>query len=281
MNIAISGSNGYLGKRIRNSLAKEGYKTIGLCRNPRHKDDLKFALNGDLINDQIFKKNKVDAFIHCAWDLGNLNENQSHKINVIGSKKILDEAVKSGVKKIIFISSMSAYENCESIYGRHKLEIENYYLKKNASIIRPGLIWGNKKKGGMYKKLDDASKLPFIIPVIFSRKQYLYMIHEEDLIQFIKNEVRNKKNSASINSIANPKPFTLKEVIKICQIRNKKKALLVLMPWQIVWITLKMAELLKIHVPFKSDSLIGLTKSNPNPHFSAYAKNCRAFINKK
>ena len=59
MNIAISGSNGYLGKRIRNSLIKEGYKTIGLCRNPRHKDDFKFALNGDLINDQIFKKNKV------------------------------------------------------------------------------------------------------------------------------------------------------------------------------------------------------------------------------
>jgi nucleoside-diphosphate-sugar epimerase len=28
MNIAISGSNGYLGKRIRNSLIKEGYKRL-------------------------------------------------------------------------------------------------------------------------------------------------------------------------------------------------------------------------------------------------------------
>lgn len=277
MNIAISGSNGYLGKRIRNSLIKEGYKTIGLCRNPRHKDDFKFALNGDLINDQIFKKNKVDAFIHCAWDLGNLNENQSYKINVIGSKKILDEAVKSGVKKIIFISSMSAYENCESIYGKHKLEIENYYLKENASIIRPGLIWGNKKNGGMYKKLDDASKLPILNPVISSRKQRLFLIHEEDLIRFIKKELKTKKNRSSISTIANPKPFTLKEIMHICQVKNGKKALLIPIPWQIVWLILKIAEAIRIPAPFKSDSLIGLVKHNPNPIFSRFVKHCRAF----
>jgi nucleoside-diphosphate-sugar epimerase len=277
MNIAISGSNGYLGKKIRNSLIIEGYKVIGLCRNPKNKNDFKFMLDDNLINHQFFKKNKIDVFIHCAWDLGIPNEDQSYKVNVIGSKKILDEAMKGGVKKNIFISSMSAYEKCESIYGKHKLEIENYYLEKNAPIIRPGVIWGDKKNGGMYKKLDDASKLSFLIPVIASENQHLYMTYEEDLIHFIKNLVKTKKNSASINTIANPKPFTLKEIIKICQIKNKKKAHLVSIPWQIIWIALKIAELFKIPAPFKSDSLIGLIKLNPKPNFSKFAKHCRTF----
>jgi len=277
MNIAISGSNGYLGKKIRNSLIIEGYKVIGLCRNPKNKNDFKFALDGNLINHQFFKKNKIDVFIHCAWDLANLKEDQSYKINVIGSKKIIDEAIKGGVKKNIFISSMSAYKGCRSIYGKHKLEIENYYLKKNARIIRPGLIWGDKKNGGMYKKLDDASKLPFLIPVIASRNQHIYLTYEGDMVQFIKNIVKTRKNSASINTIANQKPFTLKDIIKICQIKNKKKALLLSIPWQIVWIALKMAELFKIPAPFKSDSLIGLVKLNPKPDFSKLVKNYKVF----
>lgn len=277
MNIAISGSNGYLGKKIKNSLKNDGFKTFGLCRKPKNKDDFKFILNGNSISRQVFKKNKIQAFIHCAWDLRNLSEDQSYKINVIGSKKILDEAIKGGAKKIIFISSMSAFEGCKSIYGKQKLEVENYYLKKNASIIRPGLIWGSKKKGGIYEKLNSISKLPFFIPVIFSKIQHLYLIHEEDLIEFIKKEMRTQKDRSSTNTIANPKALTIKEIIKICQLKNKKKALLISIPWQIIWLGLKIAEGLKLQVPFKSDSLIGLIKSNPNPFFSDYAKKCRSF----
>jgi nucleoside-diphosphate-sugar epimerase len=277
MNIAISGSNGYLGKKIRNSLKNDGFKTIGLCRKPKNKDDFKFELDGNSINHQIFKKNKVDTFIHCAWDMGNPNEDQSYKINVIGSKKILDEAIKNGVQKIIFISSMSAYGGCKSVYGKQKLEVESYYQKRNASIIRPGLIWGDQTNGGLYKKLNNISKLPFLIPVIFSKKQYLYLLHEDDLIKFIKKQIKNKKNNFSINTIANSNALKLKEIINICQIKNGNKAFLIPIPWQIIWIMIKMAELLKISVPFKSDGLISLLKSNPNPVFSKFAKHCRAF----
>jgi nucleoside-diphosphate-sugar epimerase len=277
MNVAISGSNGYLGKKIRNSLKNDGYKTIGLCRKPKNKDDFKFVLDGNSVNHQIFKKNKIETFIHCAWDMGNPNEDQSYKINVIGSKKILDEAIKDGVKKIIFISSMSAYENCKSVYGKQKLEVESYYQKRNASIIRPGLIWGDQKNGGLYKKLNNISKLPFLIPVIFSKKQHLYLLHEDDLIKFIKKKIKTKKINFSINTIANSNALTLKEIINICQIKNGNKAFLILIPWQIIWIIVKIAELLKISVPFKSDSIISLVNSNPNPVFSKHTKRCKAF----
>ena len=277
MNIAISGSNGYLGKRIRNSLIKESYKTIGLCRNPKNKNDFKIVLDGNLITHQTFKKNNIHAFIHCAWDLSTRSEYNSYKVNVIGSKNIIDEAIKGGVKKIIFISSMSAFEGCKSIYGKQKLEVENYYQKKNASIIRPGLIWGSKANGGIYEKLNNIYKLSFTIPIIFSKKQHIYRVHEEDLIEFIKKELKTKKNRSSINTIANPKAFTLKEVIKICQLKNRKKALLISIPWQFIWFGLKIVEGLKLPAPFKSDSLIGLINSNPRPYFSESIKYCRIF----
>jgi len=270
MNIAISGASGYLGQRIKNELLLKNFNVISLCRNAENKNELNFHLGKGSIDSTEFKKNKIEVLVHCAWDMSNLSEKESHKTNVVGSKKLLDEAIKGGVKKIIFISSMSAFIGCKSIYGKNKVIVENYFLRKGATIIRPGLIWGEANLGGMFNKLNNITKMFPICPVI--SKTYIFMIHETDLIKFLTTKIQKRNFGNKVYTLAFPKAISFKDVVIECSKINKRRIILIPTPWQIFYVTLKLIETLNIPFPIKTDNLIGLIKTNSNPNIIKNAK---------
>ena len=277
MNIAISGASGYLGQRIKNELLLKNFNVISLCRNAKNKNELNFYLGKESIDSIEFKKNKIEVLIHCAWDMSNLSEKESHKTNVVGSRKLLDEALKGGVKKIIFISSMSAFIGCKSTYGKNKMIVENYFLRKGATIIRPGLIWGEGDLGGMFNKLNNIAKMFPICPVI--SKTYIFMIHETDLIKFLITKIQKRTFANKVYTLAFPKAISFNDVVIECSKINKRRIILIPMPWQIFYVTLKLIETLNIPFPIKTDNLMGLIKTNPIPNIIKNAKkNFRPFV---
>ena len=89
-------------------------------------------------------------------------------MNVEGSRKILEAAREAKTPKIIFISSISAFDGCRSLYGRAKLEIEKIALDCGALVIRPGLVYG-EGAGGMFGKLVAQMKKSSVIPLDWRR----------------------------------------------------------------------------------------------------------------
>src|SRR5882672_1185057 len=119
---AITGSNGYVGGCVRNYFTTRGWEILELARQPKSNSRaIKFRL-GDDISPQL--PSGVTAFVHCAYDFKPLRWNEIVAVNVDGSRKVLKAARAAKIPKIIFISSISAFDGCRSLYGKAKLEIE-------------------------------------------------------------------------------------------------------------------------------------------------------------
>jgi nucleoside-diphosphate-sugar epimerase len=201
-------------------------------------------------------------------------------VNVEGSRKILEAMRAAKVPKIIFISSISAFDGCRSLYGNAKLEIEKIALTNGALVIRPGLVYGSGP-GGMFGKLTAQVRNSFVIPMIGGGSQIQFLVHNEDLCAFMEKFAAEKIQMAPrILTAANEQPWPFKKLLLEIARAFGKKPKFIPLPWRLVWAGLKTAELCGLKLNFRSDSLVSLMNQNPSPDFSANAKSglvCRPF----
>ena len=265
---AITGSNGYVGGCLKNYFAGRGWEILELTRQPKpNSRAIKFQL-GEEIPPSAFEN--IGALVHCAYDFQPLRWDEIVAVNVEGSRKIWGAACAAKIPKIIFISSISAFDGCRSLYGKAKLEIEKIALANGALVIRPGLVYGNDS-GGMFGKLS-AQVRKSIVFMIGDGSQIQFLIHNEDLCAFIERFASGEIIiSPQILTAANEQPWTFKKLLlEIARALNKNHRFFPL-PWRLVWAGLKTAELCGLRLNFRSDSLLSLMNQNPSPDFSANA----------
>ncbi len=275
---AITGSNGYVGSCIKKFFAGRGWEILELTRQPKpNSRAVKFQLGGEISPQSLAG---VNALVHCAYDFKPLRRDEIRAVNVEGSRKILEAARAAGVGKIICISSIAAYDGCRSLYGKAKLEIEKIALDNGALAIRSGLVYGSEP-GGMFGKLAAQVRKSSVIPMIGDGSQIQFLVHNEDLCAFAeKFAAGNIEIAPQILTAANGQPWPFKKLLlEIARALDKKPKFFPL-PWRLVWLGLKSAEICGLKLDFRSDSLVSLMNQNPKPDFSANSKiglDCRPF----
>lgn len=275
---AITGSNGYVGGCIKRTFAARDWEIFELTRRPRaNSRAIQFQL-GDDVSPQLLAG--VAALVHCAYDFGPLRWEEIAAVNVEGSRKILEAARAAGVGKMVFISSISAFDGCRSLYGRAKLEVEKIALANGALVVRPGLVYG-RNAGGMFGRLAQNIRKSALVPLIGGNAQIQYLVHDEDLSAFIEKYASGEiETGPQILTAASERPWTFKQMILEIARASGRKPKFIPLPWRLVWLGLKSAERCGLRLAFRSDSLIGLVYGNRNPDFSANARVglvCRPF----
>jgi nucleoside-diphosphate-sugar epimerase len=275
---AITGSNGYVGGCVKNYFAAHGWEIMELARQPKPGTrGIKFQLGGEISPASLAG---VSVLVHCAYDFKPLRWDEIRAVNVVGTGKLFQAARVAGVGKIIFISSISAYDGCRSLYGKAKLEIEKLALAHGALVIRPGLVYGSGP-GGMFGKLTAQVRQSSVIPMIGDGSQIQFLVHDEDLSSFIERYAKGEiKIVLRILTAANEQSWTFKQLLLEIAHALGKKPRFIPLPWRFVWAGLKAAELCGIKLNFRSDSLVSLMHQNPKPDFLENSKAglvCRPF----
>jgi len=116
MKIAITGTNGHVGNNLCRKLLKKGYAVRGLVYNDNTSiKDLEIeTVRGDILDpsslDKLFEG--VDVAIHLAAIISiEKNETELFKVNVDGTRNVVDACKKAGVKKLIHFSTIHAIEH--------------------------------------------------------------------------------------------------------------------------------------------------------------------------
>lgn len=266
---AITGANGYVGGCVKKFFAARDWEIFELSRRPKPgARSFQFQLGDDLSPELL---SGVDAFVHCAYDFTPLRWEEIAAVNVEGSRKVLEAARAANVPKIVFVSSISAYDGCRSLYGKAKLEIEKIALANGALVIRPGLVHGGVA-GGMFGRLADKLRKSAVVPLMGGGKQIQFLVHSDDLCAFIEKFAAGTiEIPPRILTAANERPWPFKALItEIARAQGKKPAFIPV-PWRLVWLALKFAEGCGLRPNFRSDSLVSLIYQNPAPDFSANA----------
>lgn len=258
---AVTGANGYLGSILSSRIKDLNIEVIPLTRGGKDPFNLKDGLEA-----KYFSSNNINCLIHCAWDFNIADDDEYQLTNLGGTVKLFNAAKEAGVEKMIFISSMSAFENCRSRYGITKRNAEIFLMSMGVIVVRPGLVYGDKLRGmlGTFSRLAKTSP---IIPVVGDGKYIQYATHEDDLANLVKEIIlldRTVKDCLIV--AASSKGRSLREIFNGLA-GSSRSLIFIPVPWRFIWLFLKITEKINLNLPLKSDSLIGLVFSDERPNF--------------
>lgn len=265
---AITGYNGFVGTAVGLALADRGWTIRGLVRNPNtliakglsaYPFELGMPLAPGLLDG-------VDTLIHCAHDFSSPRWVDNRSCNILGSEALFDVAHRTGVKRLIFISSMAAFEGCKSIYGRAKLAVEEAVTARGGISVRPGFIF-SENSGGLAATVERAARALPILPMLGSGDYPLYACHINDLCAALVKLVEDDMILTPVLTAASDRPISLRGVALRAR-RDAKPPIIVPTPWLMAYLGLRLLEAFGLRPGLRSDSVVSLVNANKAPDFS-------------
>jgi len=219
-NILLTGGSGFLGSAMLSDVFFADTITVGRNKPKGSNNFIKMALNKDC--DFSFVMSGIDVVVHTAARAHVMNEKlkdpakEYFEINTLVTLNLARQAIKSGVKRFIFISTIKVLGESTSLnkpfnitdefnpfdsYAKSKTEAEKGLKKltKNSDmelvIIRPPLVYGKGVKGNFSTLINLVkSGIPYPFPEIDNKRS---IIAVENLVDLIKKcvtspEARNQ-----------------------------------------------------------------------------------------
>ncbi|MBI4848387.1 MAG: NAD-dependent epimerase/dehydratase family protein [Nitrospirae bacterium] len=265
---AITGANGFIGCACSNHLLRNGYDVVKLVRHPQDGLSHYFDLS-ESVDPEVFRN--IDALVHFAYDYHPRKWTDIYQINVTGSQRLFQAAQQAGLKKIIFISTVSAFEGCKSLYGKAKLEIETAALQMGIVVIRPGLTYLNMSDG-MFGALSKMAKYP-VLPAFDGGQQPFVLVHLDDLCCLIEKVINDDRDSLSKPIVAaHPEYVPFQKMMRMISQHHGQYVTFVPVPGYLAWLGLYALEVIGVNVGFRSDSLKSMLNSPPKHDFSGSEK---------
>jgi nucleoside-diphosphate-sugar epimerase len=212
--VLVTGSSGFIGNRLMGVLSDK-FKVKAVVRQLKSPSCIdKTYVIGEISGSTEWKAclGDVNTIIHLAGVAhNNSNDNDYiNEVNVKGTINLAEQAANMGVKRFIFISTISVFGNKskkpfnensimhpKSFPAECKCKAEKALLKivENSDlevvIIRPALVYGVDAPGNVGKLVKLIKKIPFL-PFGFCKNKRSF-ISVDNLIDFITMCVNHPK----------------------------------------------------------------------------------------
>jgi nucleoside-diphosphate-sugar epimerase len=222
MKILITGSNGFIGSTLTKKL-KEEYEVISHGRSGGNITNMNDFFEVDIDSQANWQEclSGVNTILHLAAVAHNNSNDPDliNEVNVNGTINLAQQAVKSGVQRFIFISSIGVLGNstsepfderstvsAHSDYAASKLQAEEALLKiaqetdLEVVIIRPVLVYGAGAPGNFGKLVKLVKKMPFLPFALCSNKRSFISV--DNLVDFISTCIEHPKAKNEIFCIS-------------------------------------------------------------------------------
>lgn len=170
MKCLVTGSAGFIGNALVKRLVEDGHEVKALIHKtqPKYCEKKVEYVNGDITDVDSIKPlvKNVDVVFHCAAfvkDYG--SKDIFYRINVDGTKNLVEACEEFGIKKFIFIGhTRNESEQNIGHYSRTKALTEQYLLEKYkhnnfpAVILCPGNVYGPGATTWVLRPLERIKK---------------------------------------------------------------------------------------------------------------------------
>ena len=274
----VTGATGFVGSHIAERLVKEGEEVLALVRKTSNTGFLsgigvKFAY-GDINDLESVRKamRGIDIVYHSAaladeW----ISPKEAYRVNVEGTKNLLDAAREAGVKRFVFISSLavlgmkdhhgtpadSPYYKTGDSYIDTKIDSErlvmDYYEKYGlpVTVVRPGFVFGPRDNKLIPRLSERLGKKQFMF--VGSGKNKINAVYVENLTDAIISAARSEKSVGQKYNVTNDSGMTLEDlvfkIVDIWKFDTPKKHIPKFMAYLVCNVLTAMARLAKAKEP--------------------------------
>lgn len=204
--VLVTGAAGFIGQHLVNRLVKGGFRVRALVRNGAVRHDWGQnveVVRGDVRDSQAARLavSDVDTIFHLAGKAHDLEEvkdtGEHEEVTVKGTQNLITAGGESGIKRFIFMSSLSIYPSTSqtiqdealtcyptSAYGRAKFEAELCVLEMGRRLgihvccLRPATVYGPGCKGNLPRmiKMVDRGLFP-PLPEVGNRRSIVHVVN--------------------------------------------------------------------------------------------------------
>jgi len=258
----ITGISSFLGAQLAQRLVAGGWAVGGSVRRqgspiPTGAFPVATIRLGEPFDKELFSG--VNLVVHCAHDFGT----DGFERNTMGTQTLHAAAKLSDVRRQIYVSSYSARPDALSRYGRTKYELEQFFLRQGATIVRPGLVIGT---GGMFGRMMRALLKSPVIPLVDGGLDLVPVIGIRDFVQAMMVILHN--SGRNVYNLFNREQVSVRSLSeRICRLAGRKP-LFVGMSYRNAMLLLDLAQKLHLPVPVAQDSLRSLKQNQQSIHES-------------
>ena len=254
MKILVTGANGFVGSALVRYLSlSNSYVVVGMVRNgskflsdiPIERRYFDLSNNDSSVDDL----NDIDVIIHVAARVHQMDDRSANPlaefmdINCHGTLNLATQAVKAGVKRFIFLSSIKVngekshpdkpfrYDdphNSEDNYGKSKSEAELGLLKiareskLEVCIIRPPLVYGPGVIANFSSLIKWASKnIPVPFGSIQNKRSFVAI---DNLVSLIVTCINHPKAVNTVFLVSDDSDMSVPRLYSIITNAHGKKA---------------------------------------------------------
>ncbi len=210
-NVLVTGAAGFLGALLVDKLCRSGHHVRAVLHDSTH--SIAHLQNVETMVADIRDAKKMQdiavgcsAIVHLAAKVHAVDDFGAEKgyeaVNVEGTRHILDAAVRSGVNRIVFASSVKVFgeetSGCvdetqtpdpQTVYGLSKWRAEQLvteYAERHdltAVSLRLPMVYGPTKKGNLYRMIEaiDHGRFP-VLPRLSTVRS---LLHVENFVQAV------------------------------------------------------------------------------------------------
>jgi len=214
MKILVTGANGFIGRALCERMKVEEYHVRGAIRDATQMTLLPLGVEavqvGSICSETNWSKalDGIDRIVHLSARLHVLCENAAdpvvalRKINVDGTKCLAQQAVKAGVRRFVYLSTVKVYGEGRATpynekddpgpmgpYAVSKWESEKvlhaigYETDLEVVIIRSPLVYGPRVKANFLRLLKVVDRgIPLPLASVNNRRSLIYIGNLVDAI---------------------------------------------------------------------------------------------------
>lgn len=254
--VLITGANGFLGRYLCENLSIGfDYDVYGSTRRSSSSSSGRYFEIGSIDGgtNWHFALEGKSIVIHCAaLAHAKATDEEYQRVNVQGTQALAEQCVESGVKHLVFISSIGV--NGTTTKGRpftaeDAVDPSNAYAKSKAdaeeviraclldtgvayTIIRPPLIYGRNAPGSFGTLLNMLNKgLPLPLANINNKRSFVSL---DNLISLIQACLLNPKAYNQTFVVSDGEDISTTELIKLMMSASGKSAVLFPVPKKVI-----------------------------------------------
>jgi nucleoside-diphosphate-sugar epimerase len=239
--ILVTGAAGFLGSRLSAQLCQEGYGVRAVFRDERPAVFL--PPHVEAVRADILDKPKMvraaagcEVLVHLAARVHTVDQLESEHdyeaVNVEGTRNVLECAVASGIKRLLFISSVKVFgeetDGCvdesqmpapQSAYAKSKWAAEQLvrdYAKRygfSGVSLRLPMVYGPTEKGNLFRMIAaiDHGRFPPLPPLSTVRS----MLHVGNFTQAVLRLLEADKPLSDCYIVTDARPYSVTTIYEL------------------------------------------------------------------